>query len=237
MGINKVNYGNTTLIDTSNVTVTADKLLSGITALDNTGTLITGTASGGGGYITQDQDGYVVLSSTSGVPTLINKTITENGTYSASDDGATGYSNVTVNASGGSLKKAYGSNSYDADHDYIRFTALSNEPSMFFIKPYEVTLLTDADAMQLETNCLSLVDATYDGTTTYYGVVSKNGTNTGYMHGYLAPSETDMAWSYSNGTLTVTVPYADRSISGSPYTDLLVGYYANAPFAYTIYYL
>ena len=45
MGINKVNYGNTTLIDTSNVTVTADKLLSGYTALDNTGALITGTAS------------------------------------------------------------------------------------------------------------------------------------------------------------------------------------------------
>ena len=35
-------------------------------------------------------------------PTLISKTITENGTYFAKDDGATGYSKVTVNVSGGS---------------------------------------------------------------------------------------------------------------------------------------
>lgn len=34
-------------------------------------------------------------------PTLITKTITENGTYEASDDDADGYSEVTVNVSGG----------------------------------------------------------------------------------------------------------------------------------------
>lgn len=36
------------------------------------------------------------------VPTLITKTITENGTYSAEDDNADGYSEVTVNVQGGS---------------------------------------------------------------------------------------------------------------------------------------
>ena len=36
-----------------------------------------------------------------GTPTLITKTITENGTYSAEDDDADGYSEVTVNVSGG----------------------------------------------------------------------------------------------------------------------------------------
>lgn len=61
MGINKVNYGNTTLIDTSNVTVTADKLAQGYTALDNTGTLITGTLT---------SDGYKLATSVSMVNSL-----------------------------------------------------------------------------------------------------------------------------------------------------------------------
>lgn len=43
MGINKVNYGNTTLIDISSDTVTAGKMLSGTTAHDNSGAAITGT--------------------------------------------------------------------------------------------------------------------------------------------------------------------------------------------------
>lgn len=47
--VNKVVYGNITLIDTSGVTVTPDKLAEGYTALDASGALITGTASGGGG--------------------------------------------------------------------------------------------------------------------------------------------------------------------------------------------
>ena len=47
MGINKVQYGNTTLIDLTFDTVTADKLMQGYTAHDRTGALITGTATGG----------------------------------------------------------------------------------------------------------------------------------------------------------------------------------------------
>lgn len=47
MGINKIRFGNTTLIDLTSDTVSADKLMQGYTAHDNTGTLITGTASGG----------------------------------------------------------------------------------------------------------------------------------------------------------------------------------------------
>ena len=43
MGINKVQYGNTTLIDLTNDTVTADKLLQGYTAHDRSGALINGT--------------------------------------------------------------------------------------------------------------------------------------------------------------------------------------------------
>lgn len=47
MGINKVQYGNTTLIDLTADTVTADKLMQGYTAHDRTGALITGAATGG----------------------------------------------------------------------------------------------------------------------------------------------------------------------------------------------
>lgn len=60
MGINKVQYGNTTLIDLTNDTVTADKLMQGYTAHDRSGAIITGTATGGGS-VTQDQDGFIVL--------------------------------------------------------------------------------------------------------------------------------------------------------------------------------
>ena len=48
MGVNKVKYGENVVLDISSDTVTADKLLQGYTAHDNTGTLITGTATGGG---------------------------------------------------------------------------------------------------------------------------------------------------------------------------------------------
>lgn len=47
MGINKVQYGNTTLIDLTSDTVTADKLMQGYTAHDRSGTLITGTIADG----------------------------------------------------------------------------------------------------------------------------------------------------------------------------------------------
>ena len=43
MGINKVQYGNTTLIDLTNDTVTADKLMQGYTAHDRSGAVINGT--------------------------------------------------------------------------------------------------------------------------------------------------------------------------------------------------
>lgn len=55
MGINKVQYGNTTLIDLTSDTVTADKLMQGYTAHDRTGQIITGTATGG---IDGDNLGY-----------------------------------------------------------------------------------------------------------------------------------------------------------------------------------
>lgn len=44
---------------------------------------------------------YENIKYTSDSPTLITKSITENGTYNAESDNADGYSQVTVNVSGG----------------------------------------------------------------------------------------------------------------------------------------
>lgn len=101
--VNKVVYGGQTLIDISDTTATADKILQGYTAYGADGQKLTGTATGGGS-VTQDQDGYIVLPSTGGGgggSTLITKSITLNGTYDATDDNADGYSSVTVNVQGG----------------------------------------------------------------------------------------------------------------------------------------
>ena len=55
--INKVVYGNTTLIDLTDSTLSStDQLAQGITAYDRSGTKITGTASGGGSAITVTEE-------------------------------------------------------------------------------------------------------------------------------------------------------------------------------------
>lgn len=100
--VNKVGLANgTTLIDLSQDTATQADVAQGKYFHLPTGERVQGTGSGGGGSITQDQDGYLVLSPDGDVPTLITKTITQNGTYDAEDDNADGYSSVTVNVSGG----------------------------------------------------------------------------------------------------------------------------------------
>lgn len=55
-----------TLIDLTGDTVTAATLMQGYTAHDAPGALITGTATGGGGSVSQDANGYIVLPSTGG---------------------------------------------------------------------------------------------------------------------------------------------------------------------------
>lgn len=217
MGINKVNYGNTTLIDTSNVTVTADKLAQGYTALDNTGTLITGTSTSGG-YITQDANGYIVLSPTNGVPTLINKTITENGTYSASSDGATGYSVVTVNASGGSMNIS--TNCVVDANTYTTLTVsnVQSAPSKFVLVYDNFGSNT---TLTLYTNCVSSIS--YDGTTTnaYYVTTSSNSTT---------------IWKVQSGVTTWTYSSTQHTLTFSLVTNYYEFNDSTASSGYTLYY-
>lgn len=76
--INKVVFGNTTLIDLTDSTLNdPSQLASGVTAYDRTGTKITGTGSGGGAptsvtvLFKQDEDGYLVLDETGSIPTAV----------------------------------------------------------------------------------------------------------------------------------------------------------------------
>ena len=89
------------------VTVSASELVSGTKSISANGTNIDVTnyaavdvAVGGSGYVTQAADGSVTFSATDGPPTLISKSITQNGTYNPTSDNADGYSSVTVDVSG-----------------------------------------------------------------------------------------------------------------------------------------
>lgn len=75
--INKVVFGNTTLIDLTDSTLNdASQLASGVTAYDRSGTKITGTGSGGGGgtyqiVLQQDNDGFLILDSSATITSAV----------------------------------------------------------------------------------------------------------------------------------------------------------------------
>ena len=103
MAVSKVQKSNgDVLIDLTSDTVTPSALMTGYTAHDKTGALITGTASGGGGdgYVWQDAEGYIHLSDEEGTSISVEPlSVTQNGTYTAPTGKA--YSPVTVNVDGG----------------------------------------------------------------------------------------------------------------------------------------
>lgn len=88
--VNKVISNGVTKLDLTSDTVTADKLAQGYTAHDASGQAIVGTMSGGGteaGTVTQDQDGYLVLSDQGGdTPTPSGGLEYEMGTFTPSED-------------------------------------------------------------------------------------------------------------------------------------------------------
>ena len=103
--IPKTGGGTATFTDVTDTTAIASDVASGKYFFTASGVLTLGTATGGGGggSITQDADGYLVLSDQGGgggTPNIQSLSVTSNGTYTASG-GVDGYSPVTVNVSGG----------------------------------------------------------------------------------------------------------------------------------------
>ena len=86
MAINKVQYGNTTLIDLTDTTAVASDVMQGKYFYGRDGVRVEGTNTGGSGdgYVWQDAQGYVHLSDEEGtLPTVDSLTVSASGTYTA----------------------------------------------------------------------------------------------------------------------------------------------------------
>lgn len=141
------------------VTVSASELVSGSQTITTNDTYdvtnlasITVSVSGGSGYVWQDGLGNVHLSDDDGIPTLISKSITQDGTYDPATDGADGYSYVTVNVGGGGgiSGVAKGTLTVDTDvsttgHNLITDTTeVGFTPTQFFFWRNEATTANNA---------------------------------------------------------------------------------------------
>lgn len=176
----------------SQQTVTPDAGYNGLSEV------IVGAVSGG--YITQDANGHIILPPDGDVPRLITKSITQNGTYAASSDNASGYSSVTVNVSGGGTN--IGTSTYSSAYAQsdLYFENLSGEPRAFFVYP------TTATVNLWEGNgniYYRAVTVAYDGTTT-----SGN-----YYYSMTIHYSTDFSFVYSNGSLEI---YSSGNLNTAP---------------------
>lgn len=102
MAVNKVVYGNTTLIDLTGTTATANKILQGYGAYGKDGVWMNGTASsgGGGGMNAQKNTDIYNTNQTSYTATGLTLTIAVTGTY---DISWSGWRNATSNTFGSRL--------------------------------------------------------------------------------------------------------------------------------------
>lgn len=237
----KTGGGTASFTDVTDTTATASDVASGKYFYTANGTKTQGTSTSGG-YVTQDANGYIVLSSTNGVPTLTSKTITANGTYNASSDNATGYSSVTVNVSGGSVKTATGTVVIGSYTTSVEFS-VSNEPSFFAMKPYPCRNAYGYgfDKIVLDTDHYAgeVVGASYDGTNTYYDMIFANyGTYITSIRNddsYWLDVGASISWSYSSGTLTMTISRNPFDIGFAINTDYDYG--ARTYNDYVLYYI
>lgn len=221
--VNKVQKADgTAIMDISDTTAVASDVAQGKYFYLKTGQKVQGSNTSGG-YITQDQNGYVVLSPTNGVPTLISKTITESGTYSASTDGATGYSNVTVNVSGG-LNTTTNCEVDTRTWKTLTVSNIQSEPSKF-----ELIYDNAGTSSSFKSDNNSVWYVSYDGATTT--VRFTDASNQSYTL-FDTLNTYYFTWSYSSSqhTLTFTISSSASSFyfntSGSSYGYGYTLYYA-----------
>lgn len=191
----KTGGGTASFTDVTDTTATASDVASGKYFYTAAGVKTQGTSTSGG-YITQDANGYVVLSSTNGVPTLISKTITESGTYNPASDGATGYSSVTVNTPSYGILTVTASSSATYPKK-LTFSNVSGEPTAFY--------LYIARSFNGGTN--SVIVARYDGTNLYWVYLASNSS------AYYEQINTG-GFSYSNHTLSIYISTGSDSDYG-----------------------
>lgn len=127
MGVSKVVYNGNSLIDLTADTVTADNLVSGVTAHDMSGNLIVGTlVPGSSGKNIQCYEGYATVNTTSYTATSVSLTVDKTGTYNVS---WMGYRNRNSGTSGSQLYidgKAYGSANTSFSNTYGQSVKLTN---------------------------------------------------------------------------------------------------------------
>lgn len=150
-----------------------------------------------GGYITQDANGHIILPPDGDVPRLITKSITQNGTYAASSDNATGFSSVSVNVqSSGNIDLGSTTQSTNGVST-LTFDNIYGEPQAFSL---------------LHGSNLSF---TYDGNNYIIAILydgfSKIGAVLDILRGrisYVPPADANSGYSFvyggNNNTLTIT---------------------------------
>lgn len=220
----KTGGGSATFTDVADTTATASDVASGKYFYTAAGTKTQGTGTSGG-YITQDSDGYVVLSPTNGVPTLTSKTITANGTYNASSDNATGYSSVSVNVGGGSVNKTINCVTNQDTYQTLTVSGVQSAPSKFLL----LCNNTSGEGF-VELHDLNVASISYDGTNTKLFGVGVDPNNTIVFSNF---SGSSITWSYNNNLHTVTFSIVNSNtiyFASSVYSE----YYSNG---YTLYYI
>lgn len=242
MAINKVKYGETTLIDLTGTTATSNTILQGYGAYGKDGVWIDGIAKQNTGMesVTQDQEGFVVLDDDEGNQIAVNPlSVTENGTYTAATGNA--YNPVTVNIPSPDFIVTLTKNSndewepdctfaeakaaYDAGKtimsyagiEYITNIAYNEELDAFF---YVVNILgTNVDSYQYKWSAEGIEPSFY---TKYYQTARSNATPSDVLSG--------KSFYNSSGRQTGTIATkssSDLTVSGATVTAP-AGYYSTA---------
>lgn len=227
MGINKVNYGNTTLIDISNDTVTAGSMLSGTTAHDNSGAAITGTIASksssdltaSGATVTVPAGHYAsqaskaVATGTAGTPTATKGTVSNHAvSVTPSVTNTTGY--ITGSTKTGTAVTVSASELVSGNKE---ITSNGTGIDVANYSTVSVDVSADPSLRELTVNPTSAVqvfypsDETLKGTITYSGTVYGSSDNTvthslGLTNGNLY--RVDGYFSYSGTTVAVSGTYA-----------------------------
>ena len=180
-----------------------------------------------GGYITQDANGHIILPPDGDVPRLITKSITQNGTYAASSDNASGYSNVSVNISPNLTTKSITANgTYNASSDsvdgYSQVTV--NVPTVMNVISTSTTAYTTLTFNNIQKQPSQFVVVLADfivkpGYATRISVTSNkipyiyyNGTSTNALYTLLTSSSLSL-WELDSGILTWTYSRTQKKLT------------------------